>query len=1631
MKRYSKMILSVLLAAAVIAAAAPLTGLHALAAWGGGMATPTMNADGFYLIDTGEKLAWFSNRVNSGYPGIKAKQTVNLDMGSRPFTPIGTQTQPFKGVYNGGGYTIANLKVTGDLEGRGLFGYLGATPSTHTYTEDGETITETVYTPGEVNDVTLTGASIEGSKNVGGIAGKSEGGAISGCRVSGAVTGTGSNVGGIVGFNTQSATILNCENNATVSGTLRIGGIAGYCFSNTSVNGCCNTAAVSGTSYVGGIIGTSSGSEISHSYNKGAITASSNCCGGLIGYALYGELFCMYTIGTASCPGEFSGLCFGNVSYGTRYVKCYYDRDTASGTDSFAIAAEHELMLDDSFIDSLNFAFAIYVGDYFNLNNGYPILRWQLIGWDGSLGEPETDSSGVYLITSGSELAWFAALVNGTLSDVPQNSSASARVTRDILLNPAIFDETSNVWTPIGTSASPFTGTFDGDEFRISGVYQPDNTVDYTGLFGCVGTGGRVKSIFLENSLINGYNYSGAIAASNAGTIENCFNYSTVQSLYYTGGIAGANSGTIQNCGNTGDVLGGNWSGGITGANNGGSVLSCFNMGKVTGMQRTGGILGTNYGVIRYCYNNGTVEGAVSVGGLVGYLNSGETNGFTNCYNIGFVKGVQNVGAVVGYFQNGTLQYCYYDTERSGVSDTTASGKTTAQMAEPTALSAFYGFSSTYWIDRGNDTYFDYCPELRVFYNSTNNLLKTTSKESAAVLKRTYTVMTEVDGEMNTYYATVKDGTAHIGSGEGTLTVLRDSTISDTAVVNGIVTVTDNAQVHTLTRASSYTGSFFTVNGELTLTGTAADLLRLSGGGASLNGTAPVFVNSTGTATICDGVLITDNRSAGNGGGIYVDGGTLVFEGGRVTGNSAQNGGGIFNLGGTVTSSGGTVTGNTATSAGGGLSQQGAGAETVLNGVTISANTAPNGGGVNVQGGALDLTGGAVTGNTATTAGGGFYCVGTLRLSGGSVSGNTAPTAVGVYQNGTLEVSDKAYLASTDDIRLPNGRTIKNTGRVTTSGTIANLTIDNYQAGTQVLTGEHCAANYAKYIVNVPAGQAELNINSSGKLVAKEIHNVAKVSVFGAYDVYYTSLKEAVDAIGTETGLITMVANDNIEETITVRGNVTVTIVGDNAETRALTRYRTCTGAMFVVESDATLEFGATGTTSDSALIVDGGSALYGNYGACIVENHGTLRLKDGATMRNASATGDDGAAVRNLGTFEILGGVMQNCASANGGAVRNTGSMTQSGGTITGCSATKGGAVYNTGTLTLEGGSIENCTATQNGGGIYNESGSLTVSGVTMTIVTGSDDNGDPILETEYVSGTISGCSAQSGGAICFAGGTGSLEAGTLTANSARNGGAVYLSGGALTVSGGEVASNTATQNGSAIYSGGTLTLDTAQIDTNNDVYLPSGKTVSVQGGLSAARLTPASYAIGTPMVTGSNLAALCSGFTVSNDRFFINTSGLLDTTTLSLKESARMTIDYTDGIITGIDVSANTVTNAIAQFDNAASLLTVRDETGTVLSGSDPVYTGCTIVLTDNGGHTLDSKTFVLVGDVNGDGQCNGIDAALVYAYVAGKLTRQSAGGPAAYRAADADNNGTIDATDGDLLRACGMYSASVVQP
>ncbi len=171
-------------------------------------------------------------------------------------------------------------------------------------------------------------------------------------------------------------------------------------------------------------------------------------------------------------------------------------------------------------------------------------------------------------------------------------------------------------WTPIGTSAHPFNGTFDGQGHTISNLTVTATDL-YAGLFGRVGSTGIVKNVNISSGTIavstdpgELASYHGAIVGLNEGTVIGCFNSALVNGYSYIhariGGIVGENQGSIQNCYNTGEVYSGQsevFIGGITGNNNRGSVQNCFMSSEVNknGIKYHYPVYGNN--------NSGTVTG--------------------------------------------------------------------------------------------------------------------------------------------------------------------------------------------------------------------------------------------------------------------------------------------------------------------------------------------------------------------------------------------------------------------------------------------------------------------------------------------------------------------------------------------------------------------------------------------------------------------------------------------------------------------------------------------------------------------------------------------------------------------------------------------------------------------------------------------------------------------------------------------------------------------------------------------------------------------------------------------------------------------------------------------------------------
>ncbi|MDR1469384.1 MAG: autotransporter adhesin family protein [Spirochaetaceae bacterium] len=160
---------------------------------------------------------------------------------------------------------------------------------------------------------------------------------------------------------------------------------------------------------------------------------------------------------------------------------------------------------------------------------------------------------------------------------------------------------------------------------------------------------------------------------------------------------------------------------------------------------------------------------------------------------------------------------------------------------------------------------------------------------------------------------------------------------------------------------------FINVNAGVTLT-----LRNITLQGLNTNNCRFINVNSGGHLILETGAVITGNSNGGgNGGGVYVYGGTFTMNGGAISGNTTVNGGGVYVDGGTFTMNGGTISGNNATNnddhGGGGVYV--ADGTFTMNGGTISGNNATNkyGGGVYVYGGTFTKTGGTIYGGDDNT----------------------------------------------------------------------------------------------------------------------------------------------------------------------------------------------------------------------------------------------------------------------------------------------------------------------------------------------------------------------------------------------------------------------------------------------------------------------------------------------------------------------------------------------------------------------------------------------------------------------------------------------------------------------------------------
>ena len=270
-------------------------------------------------IYSGEGLKVAADVANSGDTDINIILDNDIDLSDIDWTPIGTESRPYTGNFDGGGHTITGLKI--DKSGTDYVGLIGCLGS-----------------GGKVQNVTLTNISVSGANCVGGIAGQNYG-TVENCSVNGTVTGKGfTDTGGIAGSNY--GTISGCSAEGTVTGSVNVGGIAGGSYLGVIIDGCHSTAAVSGISSVGGVLGNlGNNSFLMACYSTGNVTATITYgyahVGGVVGINGQGTVTACYhaTGEITSSVGDRIGGIAGCNDQGT-FTACYWENNQEQGTGS-------------------------------------------------------------------------------------------------------------------------------------------------------------------------------------------------------------------------------------------------------------------------------------------------------------------------------------------------------------------------------------------------------------------------------------------------------------------------------------------------------------------------------------------------------------------------------------------------------------------------------------------------------------------------------------------------------------------------------------------------------------------------------------------------------------------------------------------------------------------------------------------------------------------------------------------------------------------------------------------------------------------------------------------------------------------------------------------------------------------------------------------------------------------------------------------------------------------------------------------------------------------------------------------------------------------------------------------------
>jgi len=142
-----------------------------------------------------------------------------------------------------------------------------------------------------------------------------------------------------------------------------------------------------------------------------------------------------------------------------------------------------------------------------------------------------------------------------------------------------------------------FTGSFDGQGYKIRDLFinRPDEIS--IGLFGIVG-GGHIENIGVVNVTVTGdCEVGGLVGHIDDGAVSNSYATGSVTGeRYYVGGLVGCiNGASVTNSYSTGSVTGDSWVGGLVGGGAWATVRNSYSSSSVTGDRDVGGLVGLDF----------------------------------------------------------------------------------------------------------------------------------------------------------------------------------------------------------------------------------------------------------------------------------------------------------------------------------------------------------------------------------------------------------------------------------------------------------------------------------------------------------------------------------------------------------------------------------------------------------------------------------------------------------------------------------------------------------------------------------------------------------------------------------------------------------------------------------------------------------------------------------------------------------------------------------------------------------------------------------------------------------------------------------------------------------------------------